>query len=746
MDVDHPDVHLGGDAQEPGVILDPAVVLEPQDVVLGGGEGADDLGDTFAELSESSALTDRMLQGHWRVHEALGSVICESALKVLRGEQGEEPDFLECNLCIEYFRHVGAGVAMGDASLNVALRRFDTTSGRGSRVNGRSRGWRKDVRDTAREHSAQLVDACHSYVLMKEKYNAERAIADKLELRVAQLQRELDDLGERPRKRSTPSGTQTTNTPCDTPRIPQNALGAPVVLETSIHAPALNRDMKWTTLTGIPLQIVSYRVTNDNQISPQYPDALLDARLVVFAAYLEARRLFEENKTLSELQIIILALYTMPKWFVDAFRSCTIDAASIRANRHFWSNCSHPAYRASVFEVAAYVQRHGRVIEGCPFLDEFHSLNSEAVAGYMIWTRICFPPSKSTTGCANWITYLLLELFAVPRAYAELITKLNLTIAPIPNLVNLTHGVTPTITSEEVTARLAAMGFSLELADNLFRFAANLLSEINLSPDGRGLDRSATLALHDVQKQEVNWYKAPANSQGFIITRAPGLPWPEKYNHLTLAQEYGVFIKDIPIPPETDLGKNGRITLLTGSKPFRKHADRNMQIVLDCRLRHRRPPSATVAKRGGVAITRVCTTVGPSSHTPTPPQRRLGHTRAELDAFSSSTTTFCSATSLYTGVIVTFACVRSIYRIVEHYTLLVVVRTTDIRPPVYHPASGFGPPPSSYQSMPPATTPVPISAGSSAFVNPALTHHDYMGAITGAPHSYDGFTGGQYHH
>ncbi|KAJ7025038.1 hypothetical protein C8F04DRAFT_1269634 [Mycena alexandri] len=462
--------------------------------------------------------------------------------------------------------------------------------------------------DTYLEDYNKAAAEIHKYVDMVEQ----------LEKRIAELEEQLTQVDEnRVRKKCTPVGTPVVTPRRDLPNSSQKS--KPVSnsgtkrtmsvgntdedvdmadgpgMQDSIHAPG-KPDMQWGNLRGIPLYITGYPIDDPSQFPPppehdfvetgtltfssiaRWNDALEFAHasrcwplaLAVFRVYYEGRTLFDTKQPVSEIQLHALSAYKMPEWFGKDLRKCAVDSNALKENRMFWSSCSRPSYGVSVREAAAFIQRHGRIIDGCPFIDNYHSVNSQDVAGWLYWNTICYNTwSRDCTiedkAKANIVTYQLLAIFAVPRQYADHLDAMKLAVAPITKLDNWPREVASNLDTNEVMPRLARMGVTVDMANEMYSFADNYLSALLATPELKGWNTEDLIAIKTVAGDEKRYFGELKYNKGFVIPRVPGLPWHDV--SMNYAQDDGVFLENIPTLPAQGHVLNGSVTLLTRALP-----------------------------------------------------------------------------------------------------------------------------------------------------------------------------------
>ncbi|KAF8128297.1 hypothetical protein K438DRAFT_1948869 [Mycena galopus ATCC 62051] len=254
--------------------------------------------------------------------------------------------------------------------------------------------------------------------------------------------------------------------------------------------------------------------------------------LTIFSVYYGARH--APSNALTSLQQHALNNYCMP----------------------FWSNAK-PEYGDPVTAYAAVLQRNDHAPAGCPFVDKFQTLESRLVRGAMLWNALNVAPIHGRTStaaerkeCVTAANALLLFL-VFPHGYRRELASQALTVAPIERIQPWPcDKLEPDDLSDSIVAsRLATMGLSADAVDDAFDFLQNLAAEI-VEKRRPGWDITILESLIRNSAEAVQQQGRPQGKieeYGELLIHPPGLPWASK--ELNTAQENGLFLENIPLPP-----------------------------------------------------------------------------------------------------------------------------------------------------------------------------------------------------
>ncbi|KAF8162282.1 hypothetical protein K438DRAFT_1775985 [Mycena galopus ATCC 62051] len=262
------------------------------------------------------------------------------------------------------------------------------------------------------------------------------------------------------------------------------------------------------------------------------------------------------SNALESLQQHALNNYRMSVWFLNILKRCFSDPPVTKKNHEFWST-EKPEYGDPVTAYAAALQRHDHATAGCPFVDKFQMLDSRLVRGVMLWNALNAAPIQGCSSTADeqkesaTAANALLLFLAFPHGYRRELTLQALTVAPIKHIQPWPHDkLEPNDFSDSsVDSPFAAMGLSADSVDDAFDFLQNLAAEI---VERRRLGWHITI-LESLICNSAEAAQQPGRPQGKIeeygelLIHPPGPPWASK--EINAAQENGLFLEDIPLPP-----------------------------------------------------------------------------------------------------------------------------------------------------------------------------------------------------
>ncbi|KAK7038303.1 hypothetical protein R3P38DRAFT_2696961 [Favolaschia claudopus] len=537
--------------------------------------------------------------GRWSLYERLGVPVCgaANASKVEAAAGGVEVD--PC-VCAGYVEHVVAAYMSNDMGLNEVLTARNEMCARGvhslamaelrgvhsvteralADANGRVDHLNSEVIKLS-ERCVALDKDCDRYVRERDqaRRTAERfedELADAMK-RVSQLEESLDRVDEeRARKRTQPLV-----------KLPQNTV-SPRTVSSSSTAIAADVDMAdavpvkkkidWSTVTGLAAQTLSYTAA-DNTFNAAHQfthsSRCWPVALSVFRVYLDARQLHDCGKhdVLTDLQRVALVVYKMPQWFAEIVTMFFSDRKSVKEGKSFWTQRSTKE-ADSIPTLALLYQKAGETPLGCPFVDDFHTINARLLRGSVVWNAISIEAVARESGRETEaerkesaaVAEALLIILALPNAYRDAVTANQLVIAPVEKLNRWPRDKTDPeeLIEAKVLIRLTAMGLKIDTVNDCFDFFQSLVNELLASRKDHGWDRDILQTISDGQSdtsiQACGGRPPGINAPyGSRLVHPPGLPWNDK--GLNYAQYDGIKLTNIPVGEIS--GNRSKATLMT---------------------------------------------------------------------------------------------------------------------------------------------------------------------------------------
>ncbi|KAF7346100.1 hypothetical protein MSAN_01836500 [Mycena sanguinolenta] len=557
-------------------------------------------------------LSDQMFKGKWRIDSRLGAPVCDLAKWALEAPPGENavPDWEVCQTCKKYLLHAMHDYRQDDRSLRAAIygRDMDIVDFKCPTEVAHLRGEleatermlahaRQEVQELTK-HCMALTAKCARAEMEEDRLYKDRNRA--LEelgnwIRGVSAPPPVDRLaamkGDVPRKRAAPStfapttgnsgdraGPSSQTQPTQPPDTNNDVVMGNAVVEKQVT--------DWRKLPKLPAMVLSYKPAGTVQIRPPqagtWPfeggkfgvfrsisdyDAAMDFAEMsrCWAVGLATSRPFyegfvkskdSEEPDLTPLQRHALDWYRMPVWFAEILKKYFADTDLVAENKRFWAGATRTAPDDSDRAAASYWQRIGVAPEGCPFIDDFHTLDGRLFRGFRRWNAITDLPARDASivdlaaGSPNLaLAQPLLLALLVPGSYRRDLQTYDITVASEEKLT-----LWPAKTREPndlsdgaLTTRLAGMGLTPEAVDDMFPYLHSIAMDIVAEPrTGWDVDliRSAlngcTAAVRHPPKGEEREY-------GQYIFRPPGLLWPEKY--MNNVQERLLFVPGIPLYP-----------------------------------------------------------------------------------------------------------------------------------------------------------------------------------------------------
>ncbi|KAJ7653543.1 hypothetical protein DFH06DRAFT_1417080 [Mycena polygramma] len=336
----------------------------------------------------------------------------------------------------------------------------------------------------------------------------------------------------------------------------------------------------WKALTGIPRMVVQWPYSGVPALPPSkgtwtvknfvpttlavyleayqfmHDYACYPVGLAVFGEYVQARTAKSMKRDLTDIQQWALDHFQLPGWLWAIFQCFNVDVNALAENRKFWQGAKAPEFDDDIRVVAAFIQRSGCPPEGLEFRDEFGTLDSQLLRGFKLWNGISAPKLKGYSATHQkdsegaWsVTRALLYVVLYPQTYPTTLRLERLTVAAKVQLEQwVTH---EPVTEDQVIRRLARMGVTVAMVEDMYRYALNLTESILDSPK-KGYDRTELRDMVEGSKRHVAELGGPpvglSESVDKFIPRPPGLPWPD--SQMNRVQERGAFLLDIPLRVE----------------------------------------------------------------------------------------------------------------------------------------------------------------------------------------------------
>ncbi|KAJ7025461.1 hypothetical protein C8F04DRAFT_1191458 [Mycena alexandri] len=544
----------------------------------------------------------------------------------------------ECTICKLYCRHVARELLQEDKGLEAALGLHDLRAASGAMssdialLQGELLGaQRENNKMTERFDTIQreLIEvSAKNAVLEKDKeriardrdkadddYLKIRKYADECRREADELERQLAHLDSgRHRKKIIPqhSGSGMNYRQPGSPRVSQtDASSSPASTATqgtdedvtmqdaSVAGNQLT--MTWGNLAGIPKYTVEYPVGDVGQLPPAliqdfaYDDraswkfadvaawtaALLyslqqrcwPVAILVFRVYYDARMAQKNGKPLSVLHRHALENYAVADWLLSTWKEWALDTDAQNKNRSFWAMAHRPR-GGTMRELVAYIQKQGREVEGCPFVDNYHTIRSRDARGLLLWMSINYVPATKDAAERDKsirVSMALLRMLAVPNAYEDAVLAHALTIADAPEYESWPGHITENLDEVAVADHLAGLGVTIAVANDAWAYALNYLDALIATPRA-GWDQPELAQLRSfitVQMEDVGLPVGMANEVDYI-PRTPGLPWPD--TELNRVQEDGLFLEDLPTVPPPGSTERGKVTCVRMGSPKKKYA------------------------------------------------------------------------------------------------------------------------------------------------------------------------------
>ncbi|KAF8185924.1 hypothetical protein K438DRAFT_1765698 [Mycena galopus ATCC 62051] len=543
-------------------------------------------------------LLKRMRQGEWRVHESFGFCVHAKTMVKVTGdaaaddesdsddtslsplEEGEEIE-KGCAICFDFTEHTAEAVAADDGGLLATMTVRDRWCAKNAQPHAVAR-LQGELTATERALAAALDDAkarMEQVGALKSDILASNKSAQKnweygkeLKKTVDDLRRQLrrteDDLDEEQRRYDDSQSRKRVATSHSNSTGDGRGSRTAGWTATSVEAHGVSEDVTMAEATTAPTGAVARSWTNMPELSRRIahdPAMTVEAHvyvhdnkfwgvgMVLFRTYVDARKNRDNKIDWTSLQSFALGRFRMPPWMWKELTICIKDDATAK-NNVFWQNVSHPEHNQSVRTAAAFLQQRMAGPVGCPFLDDYNTLDARLVRGYLIWSAIGPPRKKAhtPTEMAHVIAVgrALLGVIMFPNTYEQLLAAegitINTTIA-FQTWNVLDNGVSTDI---DTVRRLAAMGVTVEQVDNMYAFGRQYIADLCTHPKyGWEIEElSSMLANIDVYAATQNNgaglpHTAPMQDSD-RIPRVPMVPWEN--SKINAAQDRGAFLLNIP--------------------------------------------------------------------------------------------------------------------------------------------------------------------------------------------------------
>ncbi|KAF8131248.1 hypothetical protein K438DRAFT_1999057 [Mycena galopus ATCC 62051] len=276
--------------------------------------------------------------------------------------------------------------------------------------------------------------------------------------------------------------------------------------------------------------------------------------MTVFRTYYDGCAAAHNRKQVTNVQSHAINVFRMPGWFWAVLSVHSIGGKAVEVNFTFWRKVDQPQTRASTRVIAAYIQQHGIVPAGCPFVDEFHMLNARLVRGFSLWDAIgpkqpldLRTPAAEELMHAIAVMTALLNIVVFPGHYKRWIQSEMLTIAETPRLRRWVREEDGPSTEVETAKRLTVMGITPVQVDDLYPYSWQYLAELvdNIRPGWNHED--VTRLLHGSEQAAKDAGGVPlliVTEDSEVIACAPLVPWLQP--QFNLIHKKGVLMADLP--------------------------------------------------------------------------------------------------------------------------------------------------------------------------------------------------------
>ncbi|KAJ7914521.1 hypothetical protein B0H13DRAFT_1872907 [Mycena leptocephala] len=570
------------------------------------------------DIHDEKKFRRRMKAGTWCVHEMLGAIVCQDVMLPLDGNserseasEGEasEREKEPCTICKPYLAHASQAFCANNVGFDAAMRIRNGWCAQNARTTNEAhlRGELEATqralaqsRDEVRELTNTIVDLRVSVQWNRDEADRGWKKADACEDYSAKLEKDIERLeaerervdGERQRKRAAPTPVESTRT---TPREKGSttktstddvemaaAPPAPVIYSWS-DLPSLTKRIvdghEFSAAMALPPPKGTWKMSEDWEFvsTDEYQRAhsyihknkCWPVGLAVFRAYYDGRTAAHNNKHISGVQRYAVSIFQMPRWLWDVFTACCMNSALVVENRAFLMQVQQPSISDPVRAAALYIQRSREAPAGCAFADDFGTLRTRTVRGWMLWHAInitlpldrALTPEERTRSVT--IARHLLSIAALPGTYKDVLERDGILILSPINITSWpnTEKDTEFLTDESVVRRLATMGLTIPVVDDLFEFARSYVVDLAAQPhvgwDAEDLKDLLTSSTEIMESRGIP--PGLETADGEFLTRTPMSIWPSI--RMGMVQERGPYLPDITATPDPGSAVPARITL-----------------------------------------------------------------------------------------------------------------------------------------------------------------------------------------
>ncbi|KAF8205355.1 hypothetical protein K438DRAFT_2096607 [Mycena galopus ATCC 62051] len=553
-------------------------------------------------------LRSRMMQGSWRVHEGFGFCMCtKTMVKSTQGkaESDEESDSdspslspLEDGEEIEKGAYGGGtgsrrwGVAR-DHGYTGLMGELTATERALEAALAEARGWTEQVGALRSDLVASNRSAQRNWDYSKELEKTIDGLREQLRIATNELEEERQRYDDsRHRKRAATGQHHPAGEGCNpageagggprtarpTGNVEDHTISEDVTMAEAAVVPSGTTVPSWSDMPTLARRIVheptmteftapplgvSWKLSAAGEFSSldAYSEALTFVHdhkcwgvgIALFRTYVDARKNRDNKVALSSIQSFALGRFRTPPWMWKEFTSCIKEDATAK-NNVFWQNMSHPEPTQSIRAAAAYLQQRMAGPVGCPFLDEFNTLDARLVRGYLLWSAIGPPRRKAHTPAemAHVVAVgrALLGIIMFPNTYTRILASEGITISPASAFQTwntLENGVSA---DTNTVRRLAAMGVTVEQVDSMCAFGWQYLADLCAHPKyGWELEELTSMLTHVdehavAQNNGTGIPHTAPRQESDRIPRVLMVPWENA--KLNAAQEKGPFLLNIP--------------------------------------------------------------------------------------------------------------------------------------------------------------------------------------------------------
>ncbi|KAJ7111383.1 hypothetical protein C8R44DRAFT_883188 [Mycena epipterygia] len=356
----------------------------------------------------------------------------------------------------------------------------------------------KKMRDTAELQLArsedEYKDLCKRHIEVKEDLEWHKRRYAEANDRVADLELQLDRLdGGRPRKRSA------MNSPATVPSTVDEATKSAILTEKVSIADAVRSaaglfkemispsrlpvpvpsPLPWMTgVRGVPYNINDWNlafefIMHNEQWSIAH---------VLFGAYLGARNIDAANRNDYERHIV--DTFILPNWFWNGLRSYAGNKKMVTESHNLWNSLKRPVYGDPMTASAAWFMHFETPPPGLRWRDSYGSLSLRELRGSLLWEQIGYDRKKHESADRGSrkkyeaVARALLTVLSVPEAYERDLAADKIVVAATLSLAHWPPEQTEGITDNMVVRRLASMGFTVAMANDIVPFCYGVLLDL----------------------------------------------------------------------------------------------------------------------------------------------------------------------------------------------------------------------------------------------------------------------------